>query len=107
MSAQGEKKQRGEDKKLEVKILEVLKRVGSLGTSFKAEDIVVNIVEQVKAQKRELTSSMKAELKNYLSGINVTKEVDKILSKYHINVDAKLSFQRKDDDKGEGRGKSE
>lgn len=110
----------GEEKRHEGKLLEALKKVASLGAgaAFMTEDAIKNLLldlplpkdmingllEQAKAQKREFTSSIKGELQNYLANINPTREIDKILSKYEIDVQAKLTFQRKKKGEGEQSG---
>ena len=111
----GSGREKNEEKRLEIRFLEVLKRVGSLGVgaAFMTEDAVKNLlhdlpmpkdimlglIEQVKVQKKELASSFKSEFKNYLSSINPTKEIDKVLSKYEVNVNATFTFRRKKDGK--------
>ena len=88
-----------------------LKKLASIGigTAFMTEeairnlrqelplpkDIVNGLLKQAKAQKDELIQSTKSELKNYLQNLDLSKELDEILEKYEIRVDAKLSFRRK------------
>ena len=65
------------------------------------KDIVSGLLEQAKNQKNDLLASVKSEFAKYLSTLNPTKEIDKILDKYDIKVNAKLSFHKKNRKKGE------
>ncbi len=64
------------------------------------KDIVGSLVENAKNTKTEFISGVKNELKSYLDGIDLSKEIDKILDKYDFEVKATISLKRKK--KGQG-----
>jgi hypothetical protein len=65
------------------------------------KDIVGSLVENAKNTKTEFISGVKNELKSYLDGIDLSKEIDKILDKYDFEVKATISLKRKKKAKGE------
>lgn len=103
------------DENGEPKLSDILKKVASigLGAAFMTEDairgviqdlplpkdIIEGLLDNAKKSKTEVISSVKGEIKNYLSKVDPTKEIDKVLDKYEIRVDAKLTFHRKPKDK--------
>ena len=102
-----EKKQKVDGKKL----LEAVKKLAALGIGaiFMTEDAIKNtiqdiplpkeilggLLEQIRSNKNEFINSLKTDFKGYLSSINPSKEIEKIIEKYDINIQAKLSFKRK------------
>lgn len=103
------------DKKDEPKLTDILKKVASIGigAAFMTEDaikavvgelplpkdIVNGLLDSAKQQKDDVVNSVKSEFKTYLSKVDPTKEIDKVLDKYEIRVDAKLTFHRKESEK--------
>ncbi len=99
------------EKKTENRLGEVFKKVASigLGAAFMTEDairsalgdlpvtkdIINGLVESAKQQKNEVVNSIKGEVKNYLSKIDPSQELDRILNDYEIEVNAKLNFKKK------------
>lgn len=102
-----EKTERTDSKSL----LEAIKKLASLGVSaiFMTEDavrgalqdiplpkeILNGLLEQLKNNKDEFIYSIKTDFKNYLSSINPSREIEKIIEKYDINIQAKLSLEKK------------
>ena len=98
-------------KKSDKSLSEILRKMTSLGlgAAFMTEEAIKNIIQELplpkdigrglldalNEQKNELVKSAKGEVKSYLSNINPSKEIDKILTNYEVKVDAKLSFRRK------------
>lgn len=100
------------DEKHEKKITDIFKKVINTGMSaaFMTEDAVKNIIselplpkdvvsgllENAKNTKTEFVDSVKKELKTYLNKVDISKEIDRVLEKYDIEVTAKLNFKKKD-----------
>ena len=101
-----------ENEKDEKKILSgVFKKVLSTGitAAFLTEDAVKNIIsdlplpkdiaqgllQNAKSSKDEFINGVKSELKGYLDKVDLTKELDKIIEKYDIEVNAKINLKRK------------
>lgn len=55
------------------------------------------LLESAKNTKDDIVGLAKGELKNYLEKINITKEIDRILETYDIEVKGTLSFKKKKD----------
>ena len=102
-----------EEEKDERKLLSnVLKKVLSTGmtAAFLTEDAVKNIVadlpvprdiaqgllQNAKNSKDEFISGVKNELKTYLDKVDLTKEIDKVIEKYDIEITAKINLKKKD-----------
>jgi hypothetical protein len=105
----------GKQDNKENKLGDVFKKVVSTGISaaFMTEEAVKgmlqdmpipkeainSLVQNAKNTKEEFVGSIKNELKTYLDKIDVSKEIEKVLDKYDIEVNAKLSFKKKKADK--------
>lgn len=102
------------DSKNEKKITDIFKKVINTGMSaaFMTEDtvkgilndlplpkdVVAGLLENAKSTKTEFVDSVKKELKTYLNKVDVSKEIDRVLEKYDIEVNAKLKFTKKDEE---------
>lgn len=89
----------------------VFKKVLSTGitAAFLTEDAVKNIIsdlplpkdiangllQNAKSSKDEFISGVKNELKGYLDKVDLTKEIDKIIEKYDIEINAKINLKKK------------
>lgn len=62
------------------------------------KDVLSGLISQAKEGKKDFVDNIKSEFKSYLNKVDLTKEIDKVLEKYDIEVNAKLSFKRKDDE---------
>lgn len=96
------------------KITEIVKKVvgTSIGAAFLTEDAIKNIlsdlplpkdvvkglINQAKDGKKDFIDNIKNEFKLYLNKVDPTKEIDKVLDKYDIEIKANLSFKRRKDD---------
>lgn len=92
-------------------ISDLLKKVVNTGISaaFMTEDAVKGIIKDLplpkeiangllqnaKNTKEEFISSVKTELKDYLGKIDLSKEIDRIIENYDIEVNAKLKLTPK------------
>jgi hypothetical protein len=90
---------------------DIFKKVLNTGISaaFMTEDAVKNILQDLplpkemvngllqnaKQTKTEFITSVKTELKDYLSKIDLSKEVDRIIEQYDIEVNAKIKLTPK------------
>lgn len=95
----------------ENKLGDIFKKVVSTGISaaFMTEDAVKNIIhdlplpkemvngllQNAKNTKTEFIASVKGELKDYLGKIDLSKEVDRIIENYDIEVNAKVKLTPK------------
>lgn len=93
-------------------ITDIFKKVVNTGISaaFMTEDTVKNLIQDLplpkemaqgllanaKQTKEEFVGSVKNELKSYLDKIDISKEVDRVLEKYDIEVNAKVKFTPKE-----------
>lgn len=110
------------DDKDDKKILSsVFKKVLSTGitAAFMTEDAVKNIIsdlplpkdiangllQNAKSSKDEFISGVKNELKGYLDKIDLSKEIDKIIEKYDIEINAKINLNKKDKVKEKSKAK--
>jgi hypothetical protein len=98
-----------EDK--DVKISDIFKKVvnTSVNAAFMGEETIKNIlndlplpkdianglVQNAKTSKDEFIKSIKKEFKTYLNNIDISKEVDRILDNYDIDVNANITFKKK------------
>jgi hypothetical protein len=92
-------------------LTDIFKKVINTGVSaaFMTEDAVKNIVQDLplpkeivngllqnaKNSRDEFISSVKSELNTYLNKIDLSKEIDRVLENYDIEVNAKLKFNKK------------
>jgi hypothetical protein len=105
------------DPKDEHKLGDIFKKVVSTGinAAFMTEDTVKGIIQDLpipkevvngliqnaKSSKDEFISSVKTELKEYLDKVDLSKEVDRIIENYDIEVNAKINLTKKDKSKDE------
>jgi hypothetical protein len=61
-----------------------------------SKDMVKGLVENAKNTKDEVITSVKSEVSNYLSKIDLGKEVEKVLDKYDLEVSARVGFRKKE-----------
>ncbi len=104
----------GDDSKLnkeEKGLADIFKKVVSTGVSaaFMTEDAVKGIItdlplpkeivngllQNAKNTRDEFITSVKTELKNYLRDIDLSKEVDRIIANYDIEINAKINLTPK------------
>jgi hypothetical protein len=94
------------------KLADLLKKVVSTGVSaaFLTEDTVKGIIndlplpkeflsgllENARNTRNEFITSVKKELKDYLQGINLTKEIERVIENYDFEVNARVSLKRKE-----------
>lgn len=99
------------DDKDEKGLGEVFKKVLSTGltAAFMTEDavkkltqdlplpkeIVNGLLANAKSTKTEFITGVKKEFKQYLDRLDVTKEIDRVLENYDIEVNAKVKFNKK------------
>ncbi len=100
-----------EEDKDKKNISDIFKKVVSTGISaaFTTEDTVKNIIQDLplpkemaqgllanaKQTKEEFVSGVKNELKTYLDKIDLTKEIDRVLENYDLEVKANIKFNKK------------
>ena len=79
------------------KLGEILKTVVSTGVTAASmgEEAVKGIVENAKSAKSEFLGQVKGELKGWLDKIDLSKEIDRVLKDYDMEVSAKISFKKK------------
>ena len=99
------------DEKDAKKISDIFKKVVNTGISaaFMTEDTVKGIIndlplpkeivngllQNAKTTKDEFISSVKSELKEYLNKVDVSKEIDRVIENYDIEVTAKFKLTPK------------
>ena len=59
------------------------------------KEIVNGLLANARSTKTEFISSVKKELKQYLDKIDVTREIDRVLRDYDLEVNAKIKFSKK------------
>lgn len=59
------------------------------------KEMVSGLLQNAKESKKEFVESIKNELKTYLSKIDASKEIEKVLEKYDMEVNATISFKKK------------
>lgn len=90
---------------------DLFKKVLSTGVSaaFLTEDAIKNLVNELPIPKESINGllqnakglrddfvvGVKKEFKSYLDQVDLSKEIDRILDNYDIEVNAKLSFKKK------------
>jgi myosin-crossreactive antigen len=55
----------------------------------------IHDAKNAKNTKTEFLGSIKNELKTYLDKIDVSKEIDRVIENYDVEVNAKVSFKKK------------
>ncbi|GEM_PF-5007094 len=70
---------------------DLLKKVVSANTL----ENLGGLLETAKNTKSDLVTLAKSEFKTYLEKINISKEIDRILDNYDIEVKGTLSFKKK------------
>jgi hypothetical protein len=94
-------------------ITDIFRKVVNTGISaaFMTEDAVKGLIQDLplpkemaqgllanaKQTKEEFVGSVKNELKTYLDKIDISKEIDRVLEKYDIEVTAKVKFNKKEE----------
>lgn len=92
-------------------ISDILKKVVNTGISaaFMTEDAVKGIlqdlplpkdaiqglVQNAKNTKDEFVASVKSELKTYLNKIDLSREIDRVLEDYDLEINAQIKFKKK------------
>lgn len=74
----------------------IRERLGDLSVS---KDVLNNILANAKTTRSEFVSAIKNEIKSYLGGVDITKEIDKVVEKYDIEVNATFKFKPKKNSK--------
>jgi hypothetical protein len=59
------------------------------------EEAVKGLLENAKNVKGEVVTQIKAELKGWLDKVDLSKEIDRVLKDYDMEVNAKISFKKK------------
>lgn len=59
------------------------------------KEIVNGLLANAKSTKTEFISGVKKEFKSYLDRLDVTKEIDRVLENYDIEVKANIKFNKK------------
>jgi hypothetical protein len=60
------------------------------------KEVVNGLIQNAKSSKDEFISSVKGELKEYLDKVDLSKEVDRIIENYDIEINAKINLTKKD-----------
>jgi hypothetical protein len=97
------------------KLSDVLKKVvtAGIGAAVSTEDVVkqkiqdlqvskelVNgLMQNAKGMKEDFSTYLKTEVKNYLSTIDVSTEIQKVLDNYDISFDIKVNLSKKESSK--------
>lgn len=100
-----------EDDKDKKNISDIFKKVINTGVSaaFMTEDKVKELIQDLplpkemvngllqnaKSTKDDFISSVKSELKSYLDKIDVSKEIDRVLENYDLDITANIKFNKK------------
>ncbi len=82
---------------------DILKTAVSAGVSAAnlGEEAVKGLLENAKNVKGEVVTQIKAEIKGWLDKVDLSREIDRVLKDYDMEVNAKISFKKKkksDDD---------
>lgn len=59
------------------------------------KELISGLLQNAKDSKKEFVDSIKNELKSYLAKIDASKEIEKVLEKYDMEVNATISFKKK------------
>lgn len=100
-----------EEEKDKKNLADILKKVVNTGISaaFMTEDAVKGMLNDLplpkemvhgllanaKGTRDEFITSVKNELKNYLDKIDISKEIDRVLENYDLDIQANIKFNRK------------
>lgn len=100
-----------EEDKDKKNLSDIFKKVISTGVSaaFMTEDAVKGIIgdlplpkemvngllQNAKNTKDDFISSVKTELKSYLDRIDISKEIDRVLENYDLEINANIKFNKK------------
>lgn len=99
------------EEKEEKKLSDIVKKVFSTGISaaFMTEESIRNLVQDLplpkdvingllanaKQTKAEIIVNAKKELKSYLDRLDLSKEVDRVLDNYDLEIKANIKFKKK------------
>ncbi len=85
------------EKDNKAKLGDILKTVVSTGVTAATlgEEAVKGIVENAKSAKTEILGQLKSEVKVWLDKVDLSKEIDRVLEDYDLEVSAKVSFKKK------------
>ena len=61
------------------------------------KEIIQGLLQNAKATKDEFIQSTKKELKSYLDRVDLSKEVDRVLENYDLEISANIKFKKKSD----------
>lgn len=59
------------------------------------KEMVQGLLANAKSSKDEFIKSVKSELKQYLDRIDLSKEIDRILDDYDMEINAKIKFKKR------------
>lgn len=59
------------------------------------KEIIQGLLQNARATKTEFIMSAKKELKSYLDRLDVSKEVDRVLENYDVEIKANIKFKKK------------
>jgi hypothetical protein len=59
------------------------------------KEMVSGLLANAKGTRDEFISSVKTELKTYLDKIDISKEVDRVLDNYDLDIQANIKFNKK------------
>lgn len=60
------------------------------------KEIVHSLVQNAKNSKDEFVGSVKTEVKSFLERIDIQKEIDRVIENYDVEVNAKITFKKKE-----------
>lgn len=105
------KNQEEKEKEKERRLSDLLKKVVTtgIGAAFMTEDAIKGVLSEIplpkdilngllqnaKQTKEEFVGTVKTEIKKYLSNIDVSREIDRVLERYDIEVKATINLKRK------------
>lgn len=59
------------------------------------KDAIQGLVQNAKNTKDEFVASVKSELKSYLNKIDLSREIDRVLEDYDLEINAQIKFKKK------------
>jgi hypothetical protein len=85
------------EKEKKIGVGDILKTAVSAGVSAASlgEEAVKGLLENAKVVKGEVVGQLKSELKGWLDKVDLSKEIDRVLKDYDLEVKAKISFTKK------------
>jgi len=85
------------DKDNKATLGEIFRTVVSTGVTAASmgEEAVKGMVENAKSAKTEILGQVKGEIKGWLEKIDLSKEIDRVLRDYDVEVNGKISFKKK------------